>query len=115
MVTVVCDTGVFVQDIFFLGAAADVMNDERRAVFRAAVGDDANVQQVAGQAPGDDILLTQGADDDVGTDAGLHGNITQWIVQLTVSTVVTDSTPICARASRTSWLRSKASADAAKA
>ena len=80
-----------VQDIFFLGAAADVVNDERRAVFRAAVGDDANVQQVAGQAPGDDILLTQGADDDVGTDAGLHGNITQWIVQLTVSTVVTDS------------------------
>ena len=44
MVTVVCDTGVFVQDIFFLGAAADVMNDERRAVFRAAVGDDANVR-----------------------------------------------------------------------
>ena len=44
MVTVVCDTGVFVQDIFFLGAAADVMNDERRAVFRAAVGDDVNVR-----------------------------------------------------------------------
>ena len=44
MVTVVCDAGVLVQDIFFLGAAADVVNDERRAIFRAAVGDDANVR-----------------------------------------------------------------------
>ena len=55
MVAVMGDARVLVQDVFFLSTTADVMNDEWRAVLCAAIGDDTDVRQIAGQAPGDDV------------------------------------------------------------
>ena len=55
MVAGVGGDGVGEEDVFFLGATADVMDDERGAIFGAAVGNDANVWPVTGQTPGDDV------------------------------------------------------------
>ncbi len=54
--TVVADDGVAEQQVFFAGALADIVQDQRGAVGGMAVGNDADVQQAAAnQLPGDDV------------------------------------------------------------